>query len=240
MCIMESTADGRKMELTEFIRFLKRKIAYVLIPTMIITVMVVVYVFFIAHPVFEATAQLYVVNSQDSVINLSDLQIGSYLTSDYQWIFRTWEVNQQVINQLHLPYTVEEIQKKLTVKNPNNTRILTITFESTSAKEAAEVANTYADVASKYISDYMLTNKPSIISIALEPIKPSKPKKVLLIGFSFAIALSVSLCCVFIACLLDDKISTADDIKKHMGMEPMAILPLQQKRQNKREGKRHG
>ena len=41
-----------------------------------------VYSFYIATTMYQSTAKLYVVNSKDSAINLSDLQIGSYLTGD--------------------------------------------------------------------------------------------------------------------------------------------------------------
>ena len=48
-------------------------------------------------PRYEATSKLYVMARDDSAINLSDLQIGSYLTSDYQEVFKTWEVHEQVL-----------------------------------------------------------------------------------------------------------------------------------------------
>lgn len=193
------------------------------------------YVFILATPVYEATAQLYVVNSQDSVVNLSDLQIGSYLANDYQWIFKTWEVNQQVIENLHLPYTVAEIREMLTVTNPSNTRILLLTFASEDAPEAAAVANEYAAVASQYISDYMLTTRPSIISMALEPLKPARPKKLLVVSVGTLLSLVVCVWCLFVCFLYGDRLKSADDFRKHMGVEPLAIIPMENA---KRTGRR--
>ena len=48
------------------------------------------YNFILATPMYESNCKLYVMSASDSAINLSDLQIGSYLTSDYQEVFRTW------------------------------------------------------------------------------------------------------------------------------------------------------
>ena len=42
------------------------------------------YSFVLATPMYEATCRIYVTNASDSAINLSDLQIGTYLTSDYK------------------------------------------------------------------------------------------------------------------------------------------------------------
>ena len=58
------------------------------------------YTFFLVTPIYEATAKLYVLNSGDSALNLSDLQIGSYLASDYVEVFKTWEVHESVIRNL--------------------------------------------------------------------------------------------------------------------------------------------
>ncbi len=213
------------LDLFEFLFYVKNHLKFVVIPVAAAVLAAALYVYALATPVYEATSQLYVVNSKDSAINLSDLQIGSYLTSDYQWIFQTWEVNQQVINNLDLPYTMSEMKDMLTVENPSNTRILLITFASENAKEAAAVANEYAEVASQYISDYMLTSKPSIISIALEPLQPARPKKLLTVAVTALLAGFAALWCLFIAFQADDKVKSASDLRKHLGAEPLAIIP---------------
>ncbi len=220
-----NVVDG--FDLPGFFRYLVKRIRLLAGVTIAVFLCTLVYVFAIAAPIYEATAQLYVVNSQDSVVNLSDLQIGSYLASDYQWIFKTWEVNQQVIENLQLPYTVAELKEMLTVTNPSNTRILLLTFASENPAEAAAVANEYAVVASQYISDYMFTTKPSIISVALEPLKPARPKKLLVVAVGTLLAFIAAVWCLFVAYLYSDKIKTADDVKKHMGTDPLAVIPME-------------
>jgi len=215
-----------KLELLELIAYIKSHLKFLLIPTAAAIAAAVVYVYAFATPIYEATSQLYVVNSKDSAINLSDLQIGSYLTSDYQWIFKTWEVNQQVINNLNLPYSMKEMQDMLTVENPSNTRILLITFACENPREAASVANEYANVASQYISDYMLTSKPSLISTALEPLTPARPKKLLTVAVVAMLTGVISLWCLFAAFLMDDKIKTSADLRKLLGEEPLAVIPV--------------
>lgn len=221
----KSSTKEVRLELLEFIFYVKKHLAFVVIPVAAVMLAAVIYVSVIATPMYEATSQLYVVNSKDSAINLSDLQIGSYLTSDYQWIFQTWEVNQQVINNLNLPYAMSDMKGMLTVENPSNTRILLIKFSSENAKEAAAVANEYAEVASQYISDYMLTSKPTIISTALEPINPARPRKTMIVAVATMLAGLATLWGLFIAFLVDDKVKSAAELRKHLGVEPMAVIP---------------
>lgn len=113
-----------------------------------------IFTFYFVTPMYEATSKLYVLNSDDSAINLSDLQIGSYLASDFIEVFNTWEVHEMVIKNLGLHYSYSQLRNMLTIENPNNTRILTITVVSSSAKEAAAIANEYASVANKSFCAY--------------------------------------------------------------------------------------
>lgn len=183
------------------------------------------YSFILATPVYEATCKLYVVSSSDSAINLSDLQIGSYLTSDYTQVFETWEVQEQVMQNLGLDYSYTKMRNMVSVTNPSNTRILAITVSSSNPKEAAAMANEYADVASNYISDTMATDEPRILSRALEPLRPVAPRKLfntVLGGFLGAL---VMIAFITVQFLLDDKIKTAEDIRKYAGMPTLAVVP---------------
>ena len=76
---------------------------------------------------YSATSKLYIVNKDSFGIKMADLQLGTALTSDYQEVFKTWEVHEMVIEELNLPYSYQEMQSMLTVSNPEDTRVLYIT-----------------------------------------------------------------------------------------------------------------
>ena len=217
------------VDFVAFARYLMKKAKVLLAATGFVFLASLLYCVVLAQPVYEATAQIYMVNSQDSILNLSDLQIGSYLTSDYQWIFRTWEVHQMVIDKLKLPYTVSQMEGNLTVTNPNNTRVLVITYASHDPQEAAEIANTYAEVASQYISDTMLTSKPSMISAARVPTSPARPRKLLIVGTATLTAAVVTGWVLFIMFALNDRIKTADDLYDHFETLPLTVIPYSEK-----------
>ena len=76
---------------------------------------------------YSATSKLYIVNRDSSGVKISDLQLGTALTLDYQEVFKTWEVHEMVIEELDLPYSYQQMQSMLTISNPEDTRILYIT-----------------------------------------------------------------------------------------------------------------
>lgn len=184
------------------------------------------YSFVLATPMYEATCRIYVTNASDSAINLSDLQIGSYLTTDYQEVFKSWEVHEQVIQNLGLDYTYEELEGMLEVTNPSDTRILNVTVTSDDPQEAKTMANEYADVARAYISRTMDTNEPSILSAALLPDRPVRPRKLLNMALGLVIGALAMIAVITVQFLMDDKIKTADDIRKYTDMASLAVVPV--------------
>lgn len=224
--VLFDSIGKRELDLTEFGRYLLRNTKLIVAITLAAMLITGIYVFFFATPQYEATAQVYVLSSRDSAVNLSDLQIGSYLTADYQYVFQTWEVNQQVIENLNLPYTVKELKQMLQVENPNNTRLLFVTVTSPDPREAANIANEYASVASRYISDMMLTDEPSVLSRALEPLDPVSPRKTLSVVIAAMASLFITVCALLIAFVSDNKIKTASDLQKYFGAMPLAVVPI--------------
>lgn len=177
-------------------------------------------------PIYVATAQLYVLSPGDSVINLSDLQIGSSLTKDYLEVFKTWEVNEQVAKNLSLSYTTGQLQGMLTVTNPADTRILKISINSPKPREAMDIANEFAKVAQEYISFAMSAEKPSVLSAAKLPTAPSSPSTARNVMLGFMLGLLASGGYVAVRFILDDKIKTADDLRRYANLATLAIIPL--------------
>lgn len=197
--------------------------------TMVFTIVAGVYTFYFVTPMYEATSTIYVLSRRDSAINMADLQIGTALTEDYIKVFKMWEVHEEVISNLNLPYDYTEISRQLNVVNESGTRMLDIKFTSPSAEEAAAVANEYAKVGSQYIMDTMSTDKPNIMSVALVPANPVTPNKTrnILLGFLLGMILSCGF--VTVQMMVDDKYKTPEDIRNYAGLATLASIPIETK-----------
>lgn len=214
-----------EIDLLELFYRLLENWTLILVLALVGAIIMGVYSFYFATPMYEATAKLYVVNSKDSAVNLSDLQIGAYLTKDYQEVFRTWEVHERVIQNLGLDYTYDQMKKIISISNPSDTRILYITATTSDPQHSTDIANEYAAVARQYISDMMSTEEPNIMSVALRPTKPVSPNKTknVLIGFLLGAFLMAGI--ITVRFILDDKIKTVDDITKYVDLPTLAIVP---------------
>lgn len=203
--------------------------------TVLGTVAALLVTLFLITPLYKATSTIYVLSRKDSAVNISDLQIGSALTQDYIKVFDIWEVHEAVISNLDLPYTYEELRKMLTITNDSDTRMLDISVTSPDPEEAARIANEYASVSSAFIADTMSTEKPNIVSAALVPTNPVSPNKTtnVIIGFLAGFALAVAILTIRI--LSDDKVKSADDVRKFCDLPTLAIVPLESEKAVKKD-----
>lgn len=186
------------------------------------------YTSFFVTPLYEATSIIYVLSNRESAINMSDLQLGSALTQDYIKVFRMWEVHEEVISNLNLPYSYSQMQSMLSVVNDTDTRMLDITVTSSDPQEAADIANAYAQVASQYIADTMATDKPNIMSAALAPSNPVSPNRSrnIMVGFFLGGMIAVGI--VTMRMIINDKYKTAEEIRKYTGLVTLAVVPMEE------------
>ena len=112
-------------------------------------------------------------------MGLSDLQMSTYMISDYQEVFNNWYVHDSVVRQLDLPYTYSELQDMLKVTNPSNTRVLYVSVTAEDPAQAQLMADAYAEAARVFIAEHMGTSIPAVFETALLPEKPSSPARLL-------------------------------------------------------------
>lgn len=222
----QTEAGDTEIDLLELFYRLVERWKYIVAAACVGALIMIVYSFVLATPIYEATSKLYVMTASDSAINLSDLQIGSYLTSDYQEVFDTWEVQEMVLQNLGLDYTYQQLSEMITISNPSNTRILNVTAKHSDPQLAARLANEFASVAGRYISETMKTDEPSLLSEALTPAKPVSPKKAMNTILGFLIGALLMIAVVTIQFIMDDKVKTAEDIRRYADLPTLALVPV--------------
>ena len=201
---------------------------YIIVAAALIGILISgIWTMYFVTPMYEATTKLYILNSNSSAINLSDLQIGQQLATDYTYVFSNWYVHEKVIDELGLPYNYKQMEGMIRVTNPSSSRLLNITVSSPDRDEAQLIANTYAKVGREFISAVMKTEEPTIFQEARRPEKASSPSltKNLIIGFLIGALLACAV--IVIDFIRDDKVRTADDITKLLGLPTLGVVTMQ-------------
>ena len=224
----EESVDG-EIDLVELLYRLIEKWKIIVLACLLGALIAAVCTFYFITPMYTATSKLYVVNAKDSAINLSDLQIGNYLASDYTEVFSNWHVHEMVLQRLGLDYTYSQLAEMVSVENPKDTRILYVNVVSDDPQEAKDMADTYAQVAREFIAVKMDTEQPNIFEEALLPSRPSSPNKSRNIIMGFMIGLILSCSVIIAQFLMDDRLRSADDIEKYVQLPTLGVMPKQTK-----------
>ena len=219
--------DAAEIDLLELMYCLLGGWKIILCLALICAIVAGVFTVFFVTPMYCATSTIYVLSRKDSAINMSDLQIGTALTSDYVKVFSMWEVHEEVIANLDLPYSYAQMEKMLTVNNDSGTRMLDISIKSPSPTEAAAIANEYANVVSQYIAQTMATDKPNIMSVALVPTNPVSPNKTKNIMLGFILGFLLGAGFITLRTITNDTYKTAEDIRKYTGLVTLAVVPVE-------------
>lgn len=184
------------------------------------------FAFFFIEPTYESTAKLYVVStSDDSVVNLNDLNLGTSLTSDYEELMFSYPVLNRVIEKLKLDMDYEDLAKLYTLNNPSDTRVLQITATTTDPQLSMDLAETMAEEAVSYLPDTMSTKAPNIAQHAKLPEHKAAPSyfKFTVIGGLLGLLICAGI--LIVRYLMDDTIHTAEEMEKYFGLVPLTTIP---------------
>ena len=181
-------------------------------------------------PHYQSTSMVYVLSKETTLASLADLQIGSQLTKDYSVIIKSRPVLQEVIDKQNLDLTTDELGKMITIDNPSDTRILSITVEDIEPMRAKAIVDEVTKSASKYIGDIMEMVPPKVIEDGIVAVKPSSPsvKKNAAVG---GLGLAVLVCgLICLKTVLDDTIKSEEDVEKYLGLSVLAVIPDTEKK----------
>ena len=181
-------------------------------------------------PHYQSTSMVYVLSKETTLASLADLQIGSQLTKDYSVIVKSRPVLQEVIDKQNLDLTTDELGEMITIDNPKDTRILSITVEDIEPMRAKAIVDEVTKSASNYIGDIMEMVPPKVIEDGVVAVKPSSPsvKKNAAVG---GLGLAVLVCgLICLKTVLDDTIKSEEDIEKYLGLSVLAVIPDTEKK----------
>jgi capsular polysaccharide biosynthesis protein len=166
--------------------------------------------------------------TQTGDVTTSDLSASSTLVSTYSVILKSHTVLGQVIDQLGLPYTYDQLAGMISVSTVNNTQVMRITVRCGDSQTALEIVSKLVEIAPRVIVDKAEVGSVKTVD---EPwtsgkiVSPSK-KKYALAGFAAGF---LAMCAIFILReLLNNTYKTEADITKDLGLPVLGVIPLEE------------
>lgn len=179
-------------------------------------------------PEYQASIKVYVNNTSQtntSVISQSELTVAKQLVQTYIVTLKSRTTLNEVIQAANLEYDYEELSEMISAAAIDSTEVFEVTVTSGDAKEAAEIANTIAEVLPTRITQIVDNSSVKILDYAIineEPVSPSYVKNVA-IGALAGIVIAVAL--IFLQFVLDNKIHSEEYLIEHYKYPILAVIP---------------
>lgn len=223
---MENRNDEElEIDLRSVFLALKQKLLVIIATGLLLACASCLFTMLFLTPKYSSSATMLVLPKEENTTATSQLQAGTQLAKDYAVLITSRPVLEEVIDNLGLDMSYEQLSGSVTVNNPQDTRLLQITVENPDPSAAKDIVNELASASSAYIGENMEMEPPKIIEQGEVPTHRTSPdmKKMVMLGLAAGLVLSAGI--VTLMTILDDTIKTEDDIAKYLNISTLANVP---------------
>ncbi|MBQ9866937.1 MAG: protein-tyrosine kinase [Lachnospiraceae bacterium] len=177
-------------------------------------------------PKYTSVTSLYVLAQQDNeALTTADLSVGTQLTNDYAVLVKSRPVLDQVITDLDLTMSPDQLEKLISVENKSNTRIIKISVTYEDPLQARLIADRLRVAVGEQIVSVMNIDAVNTVEEASLPKKPSSPRVLrnTLIGIIAGMVLAAAF--FVIRSVMDDTVKTSEDVEKALGLPLLGSIP---------------
>ena len=218
-----------EIDLKEFVMlFWDRKVSIITIIFMLIGI---IYSVGFVTPKYTSSTTLLLAtsesaNSKTNTITTSDITLNSKLVSTYSELVKSKNVTRQVISNLGIDETEDELRNSITVSSVKDTELIKISVTDKNATNAYNIANEIAKVFTQKVSEIYNINNVQILDqaeISTTPSNINHAKDVIMFTF---VGLFVAIVFVLVANMLDTTIKSSEEVEKLCNVPVIASIPL--------------
>lgn len=190
-----------------------------------------VYTIFFKTPLYNSyTTMVLTTNNENTNINQSitqsDITLNKNLISNYRVIMKSHSILNQVINNLNLNMTTDELKKMVNITTEDDTEIIRISVNGTDKEIAKDVANEIARVFSNDVARYYSIKNVAIVDYAEVSNNPYNISLLKTVVLAMLIGVVLSCAVIFVMFYFDTTIKSTDDIETKIGLPTLGVVPL--------------
>ena len=216
-----------------FNMFWVRKLQIILIVA-ILVVVGFIYSYILLVPQYQSTTSILLAKSNtsqggttSSTITSTDLTLNQKLISTYSALLKSESVLTEVINNLGIDKTVNQLENSITVSAKEDTEIIEIRVADQDAQLAQRIANEVAQVfITKIAQEYYNMDNVYIVDEAKVETVPYNINHVKDLVIFAAVGLVIAIVYVLIANMLDTTVKSKEDIEHKLGLTVLSSIPL--------------
>lgn len=218
-----------EINLGEVYSYFKTKILWILIAVVVIIILGNVFTIFTRTPMYQSNTTIVLVGESKDGYNQTESQLNQNLIGTYSQIIKSRKVLNQVIENLKLKMSTQELAQTITTSSVEDTEIIQITVKNAKAKDAQRITDEVATVFAKEIKDiYNLENVEIIdkAELAKDPYNVNYIKDNVIY---LVIGMVLSFGVVFVMYYFDTSIKSSEVVEEKLGLTVIGIVPKEER-----------
>ena len=176
---------------------------------------------------YEASVNM-IVNTRTEIVGVvtsDSISSAQDLVDTYAIIIKSNKVLNQVIDQMELHMSYEELSEMITVDPIRNTQVMKIAAQCADASLAARIVQTISEIAPDIVADAVEAGSCKVVSdvySSTKPVSPDIPRNT----FVVAVLAFLAVCgMVVLRELLNDYIVDDVDLENKLGITVIGVIP---------------
>ncbi len=187
------------------------------------------YTLFFKTPMYNSYTTMVLTTNNEKTnqqITSSDITLNKNLVSNYRVIMKSHSILNQVINNLELSTTAEQLKKQVNVTTEDDTEIIRISVNSENADSAKDIANEIARVFSNDVAKYYSIKNVAIVDYAEKANSPYNISLLKTTVLALLVGIVLASAAIFIMFYFDTTIKSTEEIESKIGLPTLGIVPI--------------
>ena len=215
-----------EIDLKDMFNYFVSKMYLVVIVTLFIFSLGCVYTAFIQKPEYKSYTTLLLTKEQTgSALTITDVNLNKSLVDTYRELIKSKKIAKEVIFNLNLDCSAEELNEITSVESVNDTNMIKITVVNPSAKKAEVIANEIAEVFSEQVVNYFDISNIGIVDHAEVQEEPYNINITKQLAISLLLGVFMGLGVVFVIYYFDNTVKSGEQIENKLGLSVIGYIP---------------
>lgn len=210
--------------LRKLTKVLRKHIAFIVLFTLIVEILLGAAVFFLFPDRYDSTATL-MVSRTDGNLSSDNFELDSQLLTTYRSLCTNDNVLIAAMQRSGVGLTTDELRQRVRVTNPDGTSLINIVVWSSDSEQSARLANALSQALIESVHANLKIENLQIIDEAKPAVSPSRGSYFMILGIGLAAALVIAVLFICIKEYYDDTLRSTEQVAELFGKPVIGQIP---------------
>ena len=216
-----------EIDISEVLLYFKSKVALIIGIILLIVILGNLYAMFLRVPVYKSSSTIVIASNDTNSANMqADITVNQKLVGTYKEIVTSRSVVEQVIKDLDLKYSYEELSSNILVAAVQNTEVLKISVLDKNAELAPKITSMLSEVFKEEVMEIYNLKNVKVLDSASTPTGADNVNFVKDEIIYFGLGMIASFMLVFIMFYFDKNIRSVEQVESRLGLPILGTIPV--------------